>query len=93
MTIHVDYACRKNCWNLIDSYSCMHCVGCGCCVSDRKARYENRIRVLERWLKEWHAFNDWQEGFEDIQRKNQKENIKSFSRMLRYYKEKLEKLS
>ena len=89
MNIHVDFAPGKNCWNLIDSYA-MHCVGCGCCAKDKKKRYENRIRCLERWLKEQYEFNDWMPEWREQQEKNIKSNIRCFKRQLRYYRSKLE---
>lgn len=87
MTIHIDVACSKNCWNLFDSYGEI-CIGCGCCSNDKNVRYNSRIQCLERWLKEQYEFDDWMPGCEDIQRKNIKSNIKSFKRMLKYYKQK-----
>ena len=88
MIVHIDSAPEKNCWNLIDSYG-MHCVGCGCCVKDKKTRYENRIRCLERWLKEQYEFDDWIPKWKEEQEKNIKANIQYFKRQLRYYKSKL----
>lgn len=88
MNILVDFAPRKNCWNFIDSYG-THCIGCGCCVKDKKARYENRIRCLERWLKEQYEFDDWIPEWKEEQEKNIKANIRYFKRKLRYYKSKM----
>ena len=90
--IHIDFACTKNCWNLIDSYG-MICTGCGCFAKDKKVRYENRIRCLERWLKEQYEFDDWIDNFRDIQEKNIRANIRYFKRQLRYYRQKLEGLN
>ena len=87
--IHVDFACTKNCWNLIDSYG-MICTGCGCCAKDKKVRYESRIRCLERWLKEQYEFNDWYDEWRETQEKNVKANIRYFKRQLRYYRKQLE---
>ena len=91
MTMYVDFAVQKNCWNLIDSYGEM-CVGCGCCLKDKKKRYESRIRCLERWIDEWKNFDGWIEGCEDLQRKNIRSNLKYFNRRLRYYKSRLKNM-
>lgn len=88
--VHIDFACIEKCWNIIDSYGGMHCVGCGCCSRDKKIRYENRIRCLERWLKEQYEFDDWIEEWRETQEKNVKANIRYFKRQLRYYRKKLE---
>lgn len=88
MNIHFDFQCRKNCWNLYDSYGEI-CVGCGCCSSDKKVRYESRIRCLERWLKERQEFDDWIDGFEEIQKKNIRDDIRYYKRRLRYYRQKI----
>lgn len=88
MDIHIDFACGKNCWNLIDSYG-QHCIGCGCCSKDRKRRYESRIRCLERWLQEQYEFDDWIPEWREEQEKNVKANILWFRRQLRYYKKQL----
>ena len=92
MTIHVDFAVRKNCWNLYDSYGEI-CVGCGCCSSDPRERCEARLKVTERMLKEQLDFDDWMEGWEETQRKNIKANIAYFKRRIRYYKKRLQELS
>lgn len=87
MKIHIDYAVKKNCWNLFDSYGEI-CVGCGCCSPDMKTRYESRISCLERWLDEQEHFDNWIEGLEELQEKNRRKNIKQIKRKLRYYKRK-----
>ena len=91
MGMHIDVFCGKNCWNLIDSYGEV-CVGCGCCSKDKKKRYESRIRCLEEWLKEREEFDDWDEGWRELQEENIKSDIRYFKRRLRYYKKGLEKL-
>ena len=89
MSAHIDLACKKHCWNLIDSYG-MICTGCGCCSTVKKDRYENRIRCLEGWLQEQYEFDDWMPEFRETQERNIKTNIRSFKRQLRYYRAKLE---
>ena len=88
MNIHIDFVPQKKCWNLIDSYG-EHCVSCGCCSSDKRVRYESRIRCLERWLKEQYEFNDWMPEWKEQQERVIKANIRYFKRQLRYYKAKL----
>ena len=88
MNIHIDFQRRENCWNLIDSYGEI-CVGCRCCSSDKRVRYESRIRCLERWLKERQEFDDWIDGCEEIQKKNIRDDIRYYKRRLRYYRQKI----
>lgn len=88
--IHVDFAVKKNCWNL--EASCYgNCYGCGCCVKDKKQRYENRIRYLNGMIEEQEHFDRWDDEPElrAIQEKNVKANIRFFKRILRYYTWKL----
>lgn len=88
--IHVDFAVKKNCWNL--EASCYgNCYGCGCCVKDKKQRYENRIRYLKGMIDEEEHFDRWDDEPElrAIQEKNVKANIHFFKRRLRYYTRKL----
>ena len=89
---HIDFAVQKNCWNMIDSYGEI-CVGCGCCLRDKKQRYENRISVLERWIEEQENFDNWIEGWEETQEKNRRANIRCFRRQLGYYKYRLKQLA
>ena len=89
MIVHIDYAKRKNCWNIYDSYSGM-CIGCGCCSHDLKKRYEERLKVCKRLLQEQLDFDNWIEGLEHIQRKNVKANIRYFKRRIKYYRKRLE---
>lgn len=91
MTGYIDFAVQKNCWNLIDSYG-MLCVGCGCCLKDKRKRYENRIRCLERWIEEEEKFDNWIEGCEETQERNRRANIRWFKRKLGYYRKRLAQL-
>ena len=91
MTIHLDFAVRKNCWNLYDSYGEI-CVRCGCCSADPIERAKARLEVCERWLQERLKFDDWNEGLEEIQRKNIADDIKYYKRIIRYYKNRLKEL-
>lgn len=91
MTIHFDFAVRKNCWNFYDSYGEI-CVGCGCCSADPVVRAKARLDVCERWLQERLNFDDWLEGLEKLQRKNIASDIKYYKRRIRYYKKRLKEL-
>lgn len=92
MIVHVERAVEDRCWNLYDSYGEI-CVGCGCCSPDKDKRYKSRIAVLEQQIAEFEHFDGW---FEDdpemkaVQEKNIRNNLRSFRRMLRYYKKRLE---
>lgn len=90
---HICYSVTDKCWNLIDSYG-MICVHCGCCEDDKLTRYKARIRTLESWLDEQYNFDQWDDeyGLRELQEKNVKSNIRSFKRMLRYYKGKLKEM-
>ena len=91
--IHIDFAVKKNCWNL--EASCYgNCYGCGCCVKDKKQRYENRILYLNGMIEEEEHFDRWDDEPElrAIQEKNVKANIRFFKRRLRYYTRKLKEI-
>lgn len=90
MRIFVDFGKRKNCWNVFETM--YTCIGCGCCSKDKQTRYQNRIRVLKRLLKEQYEFNQWDDTAEGraIQQKNIKFNIRYFKRKLRYYEKQVE---
>ena len=91
MNIHIDFQCRKNCWNLYDSCGEI-CVRCGCCSSDPIVRAKARLEVCERWLQERLKFDDWIEGLEELQQKNIADDIKYYKRRIRYYKNRLKEL-
>ena len=89
MPRYIDFARKKNCWNLHEAtYTC---IGCGCCSKDKKLRYQNRVRVLKRQLKSQYDFNDWVDDPElkAIQERNVKANIRYFKKKLRYYENRL----
>jgi len=91
MTVYIDFAVRKNCWNFYDSYGEI-CVGCGCCSSDPRQRALSRLAVCKRQLQEKIEFDDWMEGWEETQRKNVKADIACFRKMIRYYEKRLKEL-
>ena len=84
MAGYIDVGIRKRCWNLIDSYGEI-CVGCGCCSDDKLIRYQARIECLKRWLEHEMNFDNWMDGFRELQEKNRKANIRYYKRRLRYY--------
>lgn len=95
MSVHIDCEVSKNCWNLTDSFG-MICVNCGCCAKDKKTRYKNRIRTVEQWLEEKKNFDGWYEDDPEIkmiQKENVSADIRTFKRMLRYYRKKLTELT
>ena len=88
--IHIDVGIGKNCWNLYDSYGEI-CVGCGCCSSDKKTRYESRKRCIENWIKEHENFSNWSDDpyWKKVQKQNIKSDIRLWKKQLRYYTKKL----
>lgn len=90
---HVDFAVKKKCWNLYDSYGEI-CVCCGCCAEDKKTRYESRIECLERWIAEKKDFRYWADDPElrKVQERNIAEDLKYWKSRLWYYRNKLAKL-
>ena len=89
MSIHIDFAKDKKCWNWFETvYSC---IGCGCCSSDMETRRKNRLRVLKRRLEEERNFDNWYDDPEirAIQERNIKINIRYLKRKIRYYEKAL----
>lgn len=93
MTAFIDFQVQDKCWNLLDSYGEI-CVGCGCCSEDKLTRYKARIKTLEAWLEDRYNFDMWDDenGLRELQEKNIKSDVRSFKRMLRYYKGKLKEM-
>ena len=94
MIPHIDFAVKKKCWNLMDSYGQI-CVGCGCCSADKKTRYEARLRCIKRWLQEREEFDNWAYEYPDqmkLQKKNIAADIAYYKRQIKYYEGKLNKL-
>ena len=67
----------KNCYALAWSYGQI-CCGTNCCGRYGKGlkMWKARLEYHESCLNEELNFNNWQEGYEELQRKNVKENIK-----------------
>jgi hypothetical protein len=95
MNVLIDWACKENCWNLVDTYGFMRCVGCGACSKDLKTRYEARLDCFQRWLQDQYKFDDWDDeyGLGKLQEENVVSNIRCFKRRIRYYKRMLRKLN
>ena len=87
----LDRPIKKNCWNLYDSYGEI-CVHCGCCSADPVVRAKARLELCERKLDDSLHFDEWSEGWKEIQRRNIASDIKHYRRRIRYYKKRLEKL-
>ena len=88
--IHIDFAVNDNCWNM--EASCYgNRYGCGCCVKDKRQRYENRVQYLKDAIEEEERFDAWDDdrGLRAVQERNVKANIRWFKRKLRYYEKKL----
>ena len=85
MSIYIDFAKGKKCWNIYETV--YTCIRCGCCSKDKNERYKNRVRVLKRLLQKEYNFNDWDDDPElkAIQERNIKSNIRYFKKKLRYY--------
>lgn len=90
MSIVIDFAKGRKCWNVYETV--YTCIRCGCCAKDKKARYKNRVRVLKRLLQEQYNFIDWNDDPElkAIQERNIKSNIRYFKKKLRYYEKLLD---
>lgn len=82
--LHISYPVTEDCIN-DESYGeiCVHCNACG--RIDKSTQKQSAIKMYKRLLQEQYEFNNWIEGFEEIQKKNIKSNI-------RYYKDKIAKL-
>ena len=84
------FSAKKNCYAPTLSYGEI-CVGCGCCAELSPERDERRYRY---WLDDNERnenFNQWLEGVEELQRKNQTKNRKFIGRRLRYYSLKVQR--
>lgn len=90
MTI-IDNPVTDKCWNLYDSYGEI-CTHCGCCSKDPLTRYNARIEVLLRRIEHCEAFDAWiaDSSLRAIQETNIAHDLKTYRRMLRYYKRKLD---
>lgn len=90
----IDVQVGENCWNLYDSYGEI-CVHCGCCSKDKAERYKARIATIKGWLEEKQSFEMWDDDPElkALQERNVKSDIKTFKRMLRYYRAKLNEVT
>lgn len=74
MEVHTCIQVSKDCINY-DSYGEI-CVGCNACGRfDKSTQNECALKLYKRMLQEQYDFNNWTEGFEEIQKKNIKSNI------------------
>lgn len=83
---HIDYGCKRNCWNPFDSYGEI-CVGCGCCSKDKKTRYNARLELAKRMLKDKLHFELWldDEEWVKIQERNILCDIHYWERTIKRY--------
>lgn len=72
--LHISFNVTENCIN-DDSYGaiCVHCNACG--RWDKSTQKESALKMYKEHLQREYEFNNWIEGFEELQRKNIKENI------------------
>lgn len=89
--IHICFMPKMNCWNRHFPFTCY---GCGCCASEKRTRYENRIRHLEECIEEQKHFDRWDDDPEmrKVQETNVKANLRYFKRFKRYYAKKLKEM-
>lgn len=82
--LHISYPVTKDCIN-DESYGeiCVHCNACG--RIDKSTQKQSAIKMYKRLLQEQYEFNNWIEGFEEVQKENIESNI-------RYWKDKIAKL-
>jgi len=85
----LDFSVNEDCLNFLDSYGeiCVKCNSCG--RFDEKTKYEDRLKVYERQLKDNNDFDDWFEGLEEIQRANVKANAEYMMGLIAETKEKI----
>lgn len=83
MNIHVAFSVQEDCLNPMDSYGEI-CVHCNCCGRfNKKTMFKDRIEVFKEHLKEAEEFNDWIEGFEEIQRANKQKQIEYYKELIK----------
>ena len=84
MIVCIDEQVQDKCWNLYDSYGEI-CVHCGCCAKDKATRYKARVDAIKGWIWEQESWYKPDETWEEYQRKNRREKMRHWKRLLRYY--------
>ena len=87
MTIHIDFAAKKNCYATLYSYGEI-CVGCGCCSTNKKIRRKARLKYWKYWLSDNLHFIQWATEYPEmlaLQEKNVAINIKNARKMIKIY--------
>lgn len=84
-----DTTVTNKCWNLMESFGEI-CTGCGCCAADKVTRYKARIAALERRIEEARNFDGWIKGLRKLQERNIREDLRRDTKMLKYYRERLQ---
>ena len=81
----------KKCYALMWSYGEI-CVHCNCCGRfGRKGMWKARLDCCKQEVKRLKTFNNWREGFEELQRKNIAKDLKYFHREIKKIKSHLTK--
>ena len=81
ITMFMDHGVTRNCINSA-SYGEI-CVGCNACGRyDEETRRECAMALYQCELHEQFAFDNWLEGWEDIQKTNQALNIEFLERKI-----------
>lgn len=90
-TVYITWAKSERCWN---HYQTVYaCIGCNCCATDKKLRYESRLRVMRELLQEQYEFDAWAYGYPEImalQKRNINANIRYFKKKIRHLKRRLQ---
>ena len=96
MSDAICFSAKKNCYAVIWSYGEI-CVGSNCCGQSGKGlkMWQARLAYHKSCLEDNLHFDRFEQGWEEIQRKNIKENIryerakiKLCKQMIRYYQKK-----
>jgi hypothetical protein len=85
------FPAHKKCYTPHLSYGEI-CVGCGCCGKHSKERTKNRLNMYQEMLEEAINFDQWAVGYPkliEVQKKNQKLNVKYARRHFDYYNRKV----
>lgn len=82
----LDYFCSSDCINIYSHGEI--CVHCGCCSrnTDYKDRLKCNLKYYNERLEEELNFDNWDEEFIELQKKNVRSNILYFKRKIRTVK-------
>jgi len=88
MNSYIDIPARKSCYATLWSFGEI-CVGCGCCSKDRLTRTKARLKYWEWYLDDSINFDRWVPGWEELQKKHIRLDIKKAKSQIKYYKKQL----